>query len=170
MGNWVDEMISSYTEHRRQLSRMKRHLNPETNKDAEDEKMINSMIRDMSEVIDWLESGHDPKVRKGIHVNSIYHVQMMDNMDLIPDIEEQLREENDINKKDLYLTKEEKIILGDIFSSFSLRESQCYILHEGQGVSMGRIAETLGLKKRTVQQYIERAREKVQFRIEESAS
>lgn len=170
MNNWVDEMIASYTAHRRTLSEMKRNLNPENSKDAEDEKLINSMIRDMSETIDWLETGRDPKVRKGVHVNSIYHVQQMDNMDLIPDIEAQLREENDINKKDLYLTKEEKIILGDIFSSFSLRERQCYILHEGQKMSMSAIADELGLKKRTVQQYIERAREKVRLRIEKDAS
>lgn len=170
MANWVDEMIASYTANRRNLAEMKRYLNPENLKDAEDEKLINSMIRDMSDVIQWLETGRDPKVQKGIHVDSIYHVQLMDNMDLIPDIEKQLREENDINKRELYLTKDEKIILGDILSSFSLRERQCYILHEGQKMSMSKIANELGIKKRTVQQYIERARAKVKSRIERDAS
>lgn len=167
MSNWVDEMIASYTAHRRSLSGLKKDIKPENNMD---EKVINSMIRDMTEAIEWLETGRDPKVMKGIHVNSVYHVQLMDNMDMIPDIEAQLREENDINKRDLYLTKEEKIILGDIFSSFSLRERQCYILHEGQGMSMQSIGDELGLKKRTVQQYIERARVKVKSRIEKDAS
>lgn len=170
MSNWVDELIASYTAHRKTLSEKKRNLNPENLKDANDEKVINGMIRDMSETIEWLETGRDPVYQKGVHINSIYHVQQMDNMDLIPDIEAQLREENDINKKDLYLTKEEKIILGDIFSSFSLRERQCYILHEGQGMSMSKIADELGLKKRTVQQYIERARDKVRHRTEKYVS
>jgi positive control factor len=44
--------------------------------------------------------------------------------DLIPDITEQL---DDVNEKQLYMTKEEKIIMADILSSFSLRERQCYI-------------------------------------------
>lgn len=165
MSNWVDEMIVSYTEYRRELSQMKRNLNPENPKDAEDEKLINSMIRDMSEDIEWMETGRDPKVMKGIHINSVYHVQLMDNMDLIPDIERQLREENDINKRHLFMTKEEKIILGDILSSFSLRERQCYILHEGQKMSMSKIAETLGVSKSAVQYYIRMARKKVSERI-----
>lgn len=165
MSNWVDEMIASYTAHRRNLSEMKRYLNPENPKDAEDEKVINSMIRDMSESIEWMETGRDPRVMKGIHVNSIYHVQQLGNMDMIPDIEAQLREENDINKRELYLTKEEKIILGDIFSSFSLRERQCYILHEGQKMSMSAIADELGVSKSAVQYYIRMAREKVSKRI-----
>lgn len=165
MSNWVDEMIASYTAHRRSLSEMKRNLNPGNSRDAEDEKVINGMIRDMSETINWLETGRNPVYQKGVHIISIYHVQQMDNMDLIPDIEAQLREENDINKKDLYLTKEEKRILGDIFSSFSLRERQCYILHEGQKMSMSAIADELGVSKSAVQYYIRMARKKVDERI-----
>ena len=49
-------------------------------------------------------------------------------MDTIPDITEQL-EDKDINEKHLFMTWEEKLILADIFSSFSLRETQCYIFH-----------------------------------------
>ena len=86
MSNWVDELIASYTAHRKTLSEMKRNLNPENLKDANDEKVINGMIRDMSETIEWLETGRDPKVRKGVHVESIYHVTSYADVDLIPDI------------------------------------------------------------------------------------
>ncbi len=166
MSNWVDEMIASYTEHRRQLSQMKRYLNPENPKDAEDEKMINSMIRDMSESIEWLETGRDPKVMKGIHVDSVYHVRSYENMDLIPDIAEQL-EDDDINNRRLFMTKDEKMIMADILKSLSLRERQCYILHVGHKKSMGEIAIELGVTKSTVQTNITRARSKVKNRIKE---
>ncbi len=60
------------------------------------------------------------------------------------------------------LTNELKeIIQADILSSFSLRERTCYILHEGQKMSMAKIADELGISKGTVQGYIEKARKKV---------
>ena len=59
------------------------------------------------------------------------------------------------------------MILADIFASMSNRERQCYVLHEGQGMSIGNIADSIGLKKRTVQQYIERARTEVKERVGE---
>ena len=83
---------------------------------------------------------------------------------MILDIAEQL-EENDVNKKHLFMTREERVILADILSSFSLRERTCYILHEGQKMSMAKIADELGITKRSVQQYIERARKKVQEKV-----
>lgn len=166
MSNWVDEMIASYTAYRRNLSEMKKYLNPENTKDAEDERMINSMIRDMSESIEWLETGRDPKVMKGIHVDSIYHVQMMDNMDLIPDIMEQLEEES-INERHLFMTKDEKIIMSEILNSLSLRERQCYFLHVGHKKSFGEIANELGISRSTVQTHITRAKSKVGNKIKD---
>jgi positive control factor len=82
---------------------------------------------------------------------------------LIPDIAEQLDE---VNEHQLYMTKEEKIILADILSSFSLRERQCYILYTAQNLSWSEIAGELGISKSTVQTHITRARNKVQKRIE----
>lgn len=161
MSNWVDEMIASYTTHRRSLSEMKRSLNPENLKDAEDEKMINSMIRDMSETIEWLETGRDPKVRKGVHVESIYHVTSYADVDLIPDIMEQLEEKDDINERELFMTKDEKIIMSEILNSLSLRERQCYFLHVGHGKSFGEIAKDLGISRSTVQTHITRAKSKI---------
>ncbi len=167
MTNWVDDMLASYTEHRRELARMKRNLNPENPKDAEDEKMINSMIRDMSESIEWLETGRDPKVMKGVHVDSVYHVRSYENMDLIPDIAEQL-EDDDINNRRLFMTKDEKMIMADILKSLSLRERQCYILHVGHKKSFGEIASELGISRSTVQTHITRAKSKVESKIKDA--
>lgn len=166
MSNWVDEMIVSYTEYRRELSRMKSNLNPENPKDAEDEKLINSMIRDMSEDIEWMETGRDPKVMKGIHVDSIYHVQSYGNMDLIPDIIEQL-EDDDINDRHIFMTKDEKIIMGDIIKTLSARERQCYFLHVGHKKSFREIANELGISRSTVQTHITRAKNKVENKIKD---
>lgn len=66
---------------------------------------------------------------------------------MIPAIEQQLREESDMNKKHLFMTREG------------------YILHTAQGMSMGDIGEELGISKGTVQGYIEKARKKVRERV-----
>lgn len=157
--NWADRLIEEYTDNRRVLSRMKKNLNPELTSDEKDIKYINSMIGSMTETIEWLKTGKDPKVMKGIHVDAVYQVKSID-MDLMPDLAEQLKD--DINERHLYLSKEEKVLLKEIFSTFSEREKECYFLYEGHEKSMSWIAERLGLSKRTVQQYIERARMKVE--------
>lgn len=159
MLNWADKLIGEYAENRQGLSKMKSKLNPEILDEERDILLINSMIRSMSESMEWLKTGKDPKVMKGIHVNSVYQVKSMD-MDLMPDIAEQLEES--INERPLYLSREEKVLLGEIFLSLSEREKECYLLYEGHQKSMNDIAIILGLKKRTVQQYIERARVKVE--------
>lgn len=159
MKNWAERLIEEYTDNRKALSKMKRNLNPELSADEKDIEYINSMIRSMTETIEWLKTGRDPKVMKGIHVDAVYHVKSMD-MDLMPDLAEQLKD--DINERHLYLSKEEKVLLKEIFNTFSEREKECYFLYEGHKKSMSWIAERLGLSKRTVQQYIERARMKVE--------
>ena len=83
---------------------------------------------------------------------------------MIPDIAEQL-EENDINKKCLFMSREEKVILADILALFSLRERTCYILHVGQRMSIERIAVELGVSKGTVQSYVARAKKKIEKRV-----
>lgn len=169
MSNWVDELIASYTAHRKTLSEMKRNLNPENLKDANDEKVINGMIRDMSETIEWLETGRDPVYQKGVHVNSIYHVTTYADMDLIPDIVEQLEEKDDINERHLFMTRDEKIIMSEIINSLSLRERQCYFLHVGHGKSLGEIATEIGVSKSTVQTHINRAKAKIKNKVNEAS-
>ena len=92
----------------------------------QDLTQINSMIESMNFSVEWLETGYQLGIFKGIDKKSIYQHQSFSNMDFIPGITEQLQEEE---FKQLYMTAEEKIILADIFAWLSLRERQCYILH-----------------------------------------
>ena len=64
-------------------------------------------------------------------------------------------EPDDINKKHIFMTREEKFNLADILSS-SLRERRCYIWHEGQKKSRSEIAYDLGVNKGIVQGYNEK--------------
>ncbi|MDE3837920.1 RNA polymerase subunit sigma-70 [Bacillus methanolicus] len=161
MENWADDLLIEYRKGKKQLNKLKNSLDQKDPAIKEDIKIINSMASDMDFVIEWLETGRQPGLRRGVDKRKIYQIKYLENMDLIPDISEQLEPRN----KQLYLSESQKRILLNIFSSFSLRERQCYILYAAQGLSMAEIAEELGIKKRTVQQYIERARKKIKERI-----
>lgn len=133
-----------------------------------DLKQINSMIESMTFSLDWMKTGRQPGTFRGVDEKAVYQKRSYENIDLIPDIAEQL-ESDDINKKHLFMTREEKVISADILASFSLRERQCYILHVAQKRSMSDIANELGVSKSMVQQSIRRAKKKINQRVEKDS-
>jgi len=164
MLSWADKLIHEYTGGRQELRKRADQLDRDNPIDMNDLKQVNSMIESMTFSLDWMMTGKQPGTFKGVDEKAVYQRRSYENIDLIPDIAEQL-EENDINKKHLFMTREEKFILADILASFSLRERQCYILHVAQGMSMGAIGTELGVSKSMVQQSIRRAKAKVKERM-----
>jgi RNA polymerase sigma-70 factor (ECF subfamily) len=156
LDNWADRLIQEYTEGKKELNALK-----ERSIDALDIKQINSMIDSMSYSIDWMTTGRQPGTYRGIDKRGIYQRQFIQTIECIPDITEQLESE----PKQLYMTREEKIILADILGALSHRERHCYIMYVSQGLSMSKIAEEIGLSKATVQSYINRAKNKVKDRV-----
>jgi len=163
--NWADKLIEEYTGGRQELKKRADQLDRNNPIDMNDLKQINSMIESMTFSLDWMKTGRQPGTFRGVDEKSVYQKNSYANIDWLPDLEKELREENDINKKHLHMTREEKLILRDILTSFSLRERQCYLLYEAQRMSMNDIAVELGVSKGTVHEYIKRARKKVEERI-----
>ncbi|MFD1350160.1 sigma-70 family RNA polymerase sigma factor [Oceanobacillus caeni] len=151
--NWADELLGEYKDGRRDLGRMKNDLEPEL---YMDEKQINSMIDSMSFSIEWMETGRQPGLYRGADKRDAYRVKQYDEIEIIPDIAEQMEREP------LYMSQEQRQALLKLFRNFSDRERQCYILYEAERLSMSKIALKLGLTKATVQSYINRARKKVE--------
>lgn len=157
MNNWADELIPQYKEGRKELRIMKGEL---SNDDVYslDQPKINSMIDSMGFSIEWMETGRQPGVFRGIDKRDAYRSKQYEDMDIIPDITEQLRKE----REPLYMDQEQRQALMQLFRNFSDRERQCYIMHVAEGLSMQKIADKLGLSKWTVRTYIDRAKEKVE--------
>lgn len=151
MTNWADELIPQYKKGRKDLRIMK-HEAPK-----EDEYKFNSMIDSVGFSLEWMETGRQPGMFRGIDRNNAYRPKQYEDMDVIPDIADQLEEE----REPLYMSQCQKNAFIDIIRALSNRERECFIMHTAEQLSMREIAEKLNLKKRTVQQYIERAREKV---------
>lgn len=156
MINWADELIGEYEEGRKILQQMKGVLG-DSEADQADKTQINSMIREMTGTIKWLRTGNDPNERNGIGIKSVYQINHLSNMDLLPDITSQLQDE----RQPLELGQDEKKILIQVFAVLSDRERDCFILHATQDMSMSEIGEMYNIKKTTVQNYIEKAREKI---------
>jgi len=158
--SWAEVLIEEYKEGRAGLREMHELLG-DTEYDQEDKSQINSMVDSMTYSIDWMETGRQPDSYRGVDKRDIYRISQYEDMDIIPDITEELRKE----REPLYMDREQRQALIKLFERFSDRERQCYVMYEAEGLSMQKIADRLGIKKRTVQQYIERAREKVKMII-----
>lgn len=156
--NWADELITEYEQGRKTLYEMKDNLG-DSEIDKLDKTQINSMIDSMTYSIDWMETGREPGNLRGVDKRDIYRIKQYSEMDIIPDITEQLR----LEREPLCLNQEQRQALILLFRKLSDRERQCFIMYEAEQLSMQQIANRLGIKKSTVQQYIERAREKVKL-------
>lgn len=168
MLSWVDKLIPEYIEGRQDMKKRADQVDRANPIEMNDLKQFNSMIDSMTYSLEWMTTGRQPNTYRGVDEKAVYQRRSYENIDLIPDIAEQL-EENDVNKKHLFMTREEKVILADILSSFSLRERQCYILHVGQKKSMSEIAYELGVSKSMVQQSIRRAKNKIEERMDKKS-
>lgn len=58
---WRNEISLEYQNGRRSLKGMLKMLDPKNEVDKEDIKVINSMVREMTFVIKWLETGYMPE-------------------------------------------------------------------------------------------------------------
>lgn len=153
--NWADRLLEEYEGGRKDLKGMKNNLD-DFPIDRQDKTQINSMIESMTYSIDWMRTGRQPDSYRGVDKRDKYRAKFYDEIEIIPDITEQLEREP------LYMSQEQRMTLLQLFRTFSDRERQCYIMYEAEQLSMQQIADKLGVSKGTVQNYIKRAREKVE--------
>jgi len=148
-------LLNQYKKARRGLTAMLDDLGY-TERDKVDRTIINSMINDTSYVIEWIEKGGNPDEMRGINVKSAYHLKYMSNMDILPDLTEELAKE----REPLEMTDEQRKTILKLFDNLSDRERDCFLLHVAQNMSMQEVADELGISKWTVRTYIDRAKEK----------
>jgi RNA polymerase sigma-70 factor (ECF subfamily) len=79
-------------------------------------------------------------------------------MEFIPDIADYITEDEEDIQLDAHKHKE---LLEQLHSKLTNREKQCFTLHVAEKLSMNEIAREIGVSKSSVQEYIERARKKI---------
>jgi len=139
----IAALIAEYTTGIKALSRYKKSLDP-TNPDHEAEaRTVSGMLSDMRYALDWMRRGRRPGSRKGAERRDIYR-------------------RRELLAKTEPLTEEERQKLLDCMAVMTERELTCWLLHMAQGFTYAEIGAKLELSRRTVQQYVERARKKVE--------
>lgn len=151
---WVESLIDEYTVGKKSLEDYREKLNLDIPAEEEDHKIVSEMISDMQYALDWMKKGRRPGNRRGIDRRSVYQKTSLMDMDIFPEI--------NIEQPKRILTDDEKVRIVEVLMELSARERQCYLMHMAQGKSYAQISEVLEISRRTVQQYVERAKKKVQ--------
>jgi len=139
---WVEELIEQYTSGVRDLERYRKSLDRTDLYEVEDAKTVSGMLSDMRYALDWMRRGRRPGSRRGAERRDIYRRR-----ELLASAEP--------------LTEDERQRLIDCVAVMTERELTCWLLHMAHGLTFQEIGDRLGLSRRTVQQYVERARKKV---------
>src|SRR5690625_1601863 len=126
----MKDLLEQYKEARKGLIKMIEQLG-DGEREKEDKKMLNSMKRDVEYIIKWLKLGYDPENPAGVNVEDAYNIERHENMDVFPDINEQLREERERLRE---ITSEERNTILKIFNSLSEREQECFLLRDRKSV------------------------------------
>ena len=142
MRTWVEELIEQYTSGVRDLERYRKSLDRTDLYEVEDAKTVSGMLSDMRYALDWMRRGRRPGSRRGAERRDIYRRR-----ELLASAEP--------------LTEDERQRLIDCVAVMTERELTCWLLHMAHGLTFQEIGDRLGLSRRTVQQYVERARKKV---------
>lgn len=72
MKSWHERLLNEYLESKKKAKDMIAALDDEDEVDKNDIKLINSMIRDMTYIIDWLKTGIMPDYRVEKHQDRAY--------------------------------------------------------------------------------------------------
>ncbi|MBM7631113.1 sigma factor-like helix-turn-helix DNA-binding protein [Geomicrobium sediminis] len=154
---WADELIRQYL---RTISDLKDQstLLSDNELDIEDRKKINSMIRDLQDSVQWMETGREPGARRGIDQRSVYQSTALMDTDIFPSLA--VDEEQP-------LTTYERRRVAIVLRLLSKQERICYALFKAYELPQQQIAEEMNLSRQSVRTYIDRAEKKIKKYFEE---
>lgn len=154
MITWVDQLVQEYSKGKKQLEKYKNTLDSKNPIQKLECETVNGMISEMQFSIQWMRSGRRPGAIRGVDIHDAYRVSSLrGDMDLFPTLDLQTSQQS--------LSNQQKKKIVDILLHLSTRERECYLLHMAHGLSYAEIAEKLDISKRSIQQYVERAKKKV---------
>ncbi len=152
MDNWVDRLIKDYRKSKRLIVQHRDTIDPTA---EEYISLLNETIADMSFAIEWIRTGRRPYQRRGVDRRGVYREPFVLDKDLFPSLYEPPA------VRPFRLTEEQRTAAIEAIGQLSDRERDCYLLHVSKGMSYAEIGNTLGLSKRTVQEYTVRAKKKI---------
>lgn len=145
-------LLTQYKKARRGLDDMIKGLE-ETEEDKEDKRLLNNMKNEVEYIINWLKIGYDPDNPQGINIKHAYDITKLENMDVLPDLNKEIRKEFKVSEKD-------RKTMTRLLLSLSDRERDCFILRIAHEMTLQEIATDLDISISSVQTYLERVDKK----------
>lgn len=143
VNDWVDDLVKQYKRGKRKLDNHRRKL-PSGDVDR---STIGGMLADMTLAIDWMQRRYVPDYGR-----RKYRPPVVLDKDLFPSLQE---------PEDEWQPSREQIQIAKVaLRRMTERERTCFVL-QAQGMSMAEIGNKVGVSKRTVQEYIARAKKKI---------
>ncbi|SDW30966.1 sigma-70 family RNA polymerase sigma factor [Paenibacillus sp. PDC88] len=141
---WIETLISQYAAETYVLEKYRSKLDLNDPEAAEEADTVSGMLSDMRYALTWLKRGRRPGSRRGAEVTDVYR-----------------QREIYIKLSGQEITDAERLRLVDALLALSDRERTCFLLHMAQGLTLQEISHKLDLSKRSVQQYVDRAKSKI---------
>lgn len=143
----MQALIDEYKEYREALKKIQAA-------DQLEQALINGMGRDMDYAIEWMETGRRPGSKRGVERLAAYQ------REIPTDIIEKYMKPPPSLEVGAYDVKE-YAHMEFILAMLTDRERECYEMKIGGMMTDVEIANTLGLARRTVREFIARAERKV---------
>jgi RNA polymerase sigma factor (sigma-70 family) len=123
----------------------------------EERDLICDMMSDVQYAIEWMRTGTVPGHRRGIERRATCQREQLTDPCLLP----LYAERHCTHPHASIITHEQRQHLENALCVLSARERECFELHYGTGYSYHDIAALLGLKKGTVQYYVQTGQKKL---------
>lgn len=156
MNEWSESLVADYLTSRKRMAAYQRQLAAAAVSDPSEVTAVNSMVSEMAWVIEWLRTGHQPGLTRGIDSRGAYRSnrRVVLDEDLFPSLQEPPRAKR-------VLTDDQRDRALDVIRQLSERELRCLIMTAVDGMSEYAIADKLGISRNTVKTFIRRARIKI---------
>ena len=176
MWQYADELSDEYKKGLRelQLERMKRKSVKEeltrlkrfdewTNEMEVELRTISGMVSDMEYAISWLDNAREPGLKRGITNKSRYQrTELWAEIDILS--MKAYRMQATVEGREL--TLEEDTRMNEILECLSKREREAYKCIMGEGHTYAETAYFMGITRGAVQMLVNRAKAKIQGRLE----
>ncbi|SEU32442.1 sigma factor-like helix-turn-helix DNA-binding protein [Paenibacillus sp. NFR01] len=141
---WIEDLIKQYSAETHVLERYRASLDTKSPAAAEEAETVSGMLADMRYALTWMRRGRRPGSRRGIERTDVYRQRAVC-----------------VQLAGVKMTDAERLRMVEALLALSDRERTCFLLHMAQGLTLIAISDKLGVSKRSVQQYIDRAKEKI---------
>lgn len=128
----------------------------------EDLKLINSMIRDCEYVIEWLERGRQPGLRRGIERRSVYQ----NTVHLDPVVLTRYIGNRSVFKETKPSSNIANFKIEQALQDLSQSERKIYLMSVCYGMSQREIAKETGVSNSSIATLIQRAKAKINRQLE----